>query len=136
MHLLLTSRDDILFARRRGTGYQDGRRCVPAGHVEAGESARAALRRAAKEELALDIPPELPRFALVLHQCDPVDGEEWIELFCTLPAQGLIPVNAEPGKCSELTWANRFARPPDVVAYVDHAIDRINAGEVYAEFGW
>ena len=46
------------------------------------------------------------------------------------------PRNAEPHKCSELAWYPLPALPPNMVAYVRHALQHIARGEAYSEFGW
>lgn len=136
VHLLVRSGDDVLFTRRANTNYEAGRLSLPAGHVEQGESARAALQREALEELKIDLPSEQPVFVLVQHKRDPVDLAERVDLFFEIEIGDYTPTIGEPEKCSELVWANRFALPPDVVSYVRFAIHQINDGSAYAEYNW
>ena len=45
-HLLLTRGQTLLLIRRANTGWMDGHWSLPAGHVEAGESAAADASKA------------------------------------------------------------------------------------------
>lgn len=136
VHLLLRDESRTLFLRRANTGYEDGRLSLPAGHVEAGESALAALSREAKEELGIDVDPSDTTFVLVQHKRDPADGEERVDLFFALRRGAHQPLNREPRKCSELVWADTAVPPADSIAYIRNAIQAINKGVKYAEFGW
>ena len=51
VHLLMVERGRVLLSRRASTGFEDGRWSVPAGHLDGGETARAAAAREAHEEL-------------------------------------------------------------------------------------
>ena len=50
--------DEVLLARRAGTGYADGLLNVPSGHAEDGEDVRAVVIREAAEEIGLRLAPE------------------------------------------------------------------------------
>lgn len=136
VHLLLTDGNHMLFLRRANTGYEDGRLSIPAGHVDPGESARAALAREIEEELGLRIDEDAPQFAVVQHKRDPADGEERVDLFFTLPIGDLEPRNAEPHKCSELVWGDFDTISSEVVGYVQNAIRSIEEGNQYAQYAW
>ena len=55
VQLLLEKDNKILLMKRKNTGYEDGKYCLPGGHVEAHEEIRKALIREAKEEIGIDI---------------------------------------------------------------------------------
>lgn len=68
VHLLLFNRDgQVLFGRRRNTGFEDGAYHLPSGHLEAGESVVQALLREAKEEVGVTIYEESVEFAHIMH---------------------------------------------------------------------
>ena len=45
------------------------------------------------------------------------------------------PLNREPRKCAQLAWADAGGMT-DVIGYVRHALERIEDGATYAEYGW
>jgi 8-oxo-dGTP pyrophosphatase MutT (NUDIX family) len=132
---LLDDRDRVLLLRRSGTGYRDGELALPAGHIEPGESATAALLRETREELGLDLPVAAVRMALVQHGV--ADGLAYVDFFFTTTlAPGMRPRLAEPDKASELLWAPLDALPHDVVPVIRHALESLRRGETYTEYGW
>jgi hypothetical protein len=46
------------------------------------------------------------------------------------------PVNAEPGKCSELLWSDPARLPPDTVDYTAAIINAVERGTAFALNGW
>lgn len=135
VHVLLFEGHKVLFLQRANTGYADGQWSVPAGHVEAGESASTAALRECREEVGVDVNPTDLTLALVQHKRDPLDGEERVDLFFRVSRFAGEPRNCEPEKCAQLQWA----APEDtshVVGYVAHALDRIGEGAIYCEYGW
>lgn len=135
VYLCLLDDGRILLQRRTGTGYRDGELSLPAGHIEPGESATAALLREAGEELGLTLAPDQVRLALVQH--GRADGDAYIDFFfAAAPPAGAIPVIAEPEKASELVWAPLHALPDDVIPVIRHGIEALVRGESYTEYGW
>ena len=55
VQLLLEEDNNILLMKRKNTGYEDGKYCLPGGHVEAHEEIRKALIREIKEEIGIDV---------------------------------------------------------------------------------
>lgn len=138
-HLILRDEEGrILHLRRAGTGYADGAWSIPAGHVEAGETAAETCVREAREEIGISLATEALRFVLVQHKYD-LDGEERIDLFfeADLPV-GQRPIIAEPDKCDALAWAPIEAPPSPMVPYVAAAYGTIatNATPTIAYFGF
>lgn len=133
VHLLLMRGDSVLLLRRANTGYEDGNYSVPAGHVEGGETARAACVREAAEEVGVFIEVADLCFALVLHRRA---EEERIDFFFSAERWQGDPANCETGKCDELRWASVSGLPGNTVPYVRAAIEMWRRGERYGEFGW
>lgn len=135
VYLCLLDHGRILLQRRAGTGYRDGELSLPAGHIEPGESATAALLRETREETGLVLDAAAVRLALVQH--GRADGDVYIDFFFTagLPA-GATPVVGEPDKASELVWAPVDALPDDVIPAVRNGIEALLRGETYTEYGW
>ena len=119
MLLLLRERNgrqEILLQKRRNTGYADGMwDCGAAGHVEAGETMRAAMAREAAEELGLAFSPADVRFATLTHKTSP-DGTTYVNVFFCADCGEALP---------ETLLADRRA-----------ALKNFRAGVPYSEFGW
>lgn len=136
---LRDERGRVLLLRRAGTGYRDGELALPAGHIEPGESATAALLRETREELGLDLPATAVRMALVQHGT--ADGTAYVDFVFTaaLPAAlpaGAHPRIAEPDKASELLWAPLDDLPADVIPVIRNALEALARGDTYTEYGW
>ncbi|WP_405986536.1 methyltransferase domain-containing protein [Streptomyces sp. NBC_00872] len=74
VHLILRRGDEVLLARRSGTGYGDGLLNGPSGHVEDGEDVRTAMIREAYEEIGVELAPDELRVALVMQHRGPGGG--------------------------------------------------------------
>jgi len=135
-HLLLYNEDGaLLMIRRANTGYQDGSYSVVAGHLEAGESGREAMRREAKEEAGIDIDVENLEFVHAMHR-HKSDGTTKLDLFfCCTGWAGKV-TNAEPHKCDHMDWFTPDEIPTNTVPYIHAALTAITAGHPYSEFGW
>jgi len=134
---ILEAEDRVLLMRRAGTGYRDGQLGLPAGHVDGGEDAVAALRRELREELAITVDADACHLALVVHRAPerPGDGE-YLDLVFTVATWHGTPVVAEPAKCSELVWVDRRHLPADVIDYVTDAFAAVDRGEQLLLHGW
>lgn len=129
VHLIVRRGPDVLLARRANTGYGDGLLHAPSGHVEDGEDVRAAMIREAREETGLRLAPQDLRVALVMQHRGPGGAPRTGCFFEAEHGSGGEPVNAEPGKCSELGWFPLHALPTDLVGYCRAGLDAYRAGE-------
>ncbi|MDI9883205.1 methyltransferase domain-containing protein [Streptomyces sp. HNM0645] len=129
VHLVLRRGDEVLLARRAGTGYGDGLWNGPSGHVEEGEDVRAAMVREAREEIGVEFAPEDLRVALVMQHRGPGDPPRTGWFFEADGARGGEPYNREPHKCSELAWHPLAALPDDMVAYCRAGFEAYRRGE-------
>ncbi|TJZ43606.1 methyltransferase domain-containing protein [Streptomyces piniterrae] len=130
VHLVLRRGDEVLLARRSGTGYADGLLHAPSGHVEDGEDVREAMIREAAEELGLRLAPEDLRVVLVMqHRApDPAARPRIGWFFEAAYGAGGEPWNREPDKCSQLAWFPMAELPDDMVAYCRAGLDGLRAG--------
>lgn len=129
VHLILRRGDEVLLARRAGTGYGDGLFNTPSGHVEPGEDVRTAVLREAKEEIGLDLAPEDVSAELVVQHRGPGGKPRIGWFFEATYGAGGEPFNAEPHKCDELSWHRADALPDDMVAYCRAGLEAWRAGE-------
>ncbi|MBY8878568.1 methyltransferase domain-containing protein [Actinacidiphila acidipaludis] len=130
VHLVLLRGDDVLLARRAGTGYADGLLHAPSGHLEDGEDVRSGMIREAHEEIGIELDPGDLEAVLVMQHRAP-QGQARIGWFfaARLPDGAPEPVNREPAKCSGIGWYPLHALPDDMVAYCRAGLEAYRAGE-------
>ncbi|MCG3107744.1 ADP-ribose pyrophosphatase [Metallosphaera sp. J1] len=133
VHLFWIVNDKILLQRRYNTGYMDGYWSVPAGHVDAKESATNAIIREAKEELGVDFKPEELKPVYFMHR---FENQERVDFFFRTSKIGVEPKIMEPDKADALDWFLLSSLPQNMVQYVRRAIESYLNGEIYSEFGW
>lgn len=119
---------EMLVIQRDGSPYLRGYWSVPAGHVEAGETAVAACVREIREEVGLCVEPEDLRFVLV-QQKSGADGEERVDFFFTTswpsPEHAFI---ASPREIARLKWCQPNDLPEPFAPYVRAAIESVQDG--------
>lgn len=128
--LLLRGREALL-QRRHGTGYMDGHWVAgAAGHVEAGETAREAAVREAREELGVDIEAGDLELVTVMQRTDGVGvpGEQRVDWFWTCRSWRGAPRICEPHKASHLEWFPLDALPEPIPAYERLVLEGLREG--------
>lgn len=136
-HLWLRTGDgDLLVIRRGATGYLDGYWSVPAGHVEAGETATQACLREAREEVGVHLSAADLRFVLV-QQKTACDGEERVDFFyeATLPA-GQDPRIASPAEVAAVAWVAPDRLPTPFAPYVRAALRARGRSLIFSTWGY
>jgi len=133
VHLLFFRGNQILLLRRYNTGFRDGEYSVPAGHIDGGESVRAAAAREALEEVAVRIAKEDIVFSSVMHRNE---GDERVDFFFRVRLWDGEPFNREPDKCDDLRWVDIHALPENMVPYVRTALQNHLDDIHFDEFGW
>ncbi len=133
VHLFLTRGEEILWLLREGTGWLDGHYSVVAGHVDARESASAAMIREAREEVGITLSPHDLEHVVTVHRDS--DTERIDLFFLARDFEGEVR-NMEPEKCGELVWASFDHAPQPRVPYVEAAFRAWRGGVAYVEFGW
>lgn len=133
-YLVLKRNNEVLLSRRFQTGYEDGKYSVPAGHVEEGETCTRALIREIEEEIGIGIDIDVVRLVHVMHRKS-ADSERVDFFFMVEIWQGDIQ-NKEPGKCDDLSWFPLDRLPESIIPYVRQALEDIQGGVIYSEFGF
>jgi 8-oxo-dGTP diphosphatase len=123
----------ILLGRRANTGWQDGRYCFPAGHGEDGETMTQACAREVFEEVGIKIDPQNLKFLHTQHRWNK-DHSRVGFYFAPIVDPGEFK-NMEPEKCDDLQFFTLDALP-EMVAPFRIALDAIQKGEIYSEYGW
>ncbi|MBF6299760.1 NUDIX domain-containing protein [Nocardia amamiensis] len=135
VHVLLLRGEELLLSRRRSADEFDGRWHLPAGRLEAGESATAGAVREAREETGVEIEPDDLNFVHVAHVVA-AGREARLGLFFETSRWVGEPVNREPDNCYELRWFPLDELPDDIIEYPLEAIRGRARGERYSERGW
>jgi 8-oxo-dGTP pyrophosphatase MutT (NUDIX family) len=137
VHLILESPDGrVLLLVRANTGYMDGRAGLPAGHVDPGESADAAMIREAKEELGIVVDPADLAFAHVMHRWTAGEDIARVSFFFTASRWAGEVVNAEPHVCAGLIWSDPASLPDHTIGYIADALAAVRVGQKFSVHGW
>lgn len=130
-YLILKVEDNILWSKRKDTGYYDGYFSLPAGRVELNESIEHCIIREAEEEIGITIHEYELKLVHVMHRFE-TDGESMDCYFTTGKYKGTIE-NKEPNKCSELKWFNVNSPRDDRIPYVYRCVNNSLVGMTYSE---
>ena len=126
--------DEVLLQLRRNTGFMDGHWASAAGHVEAGESVRAAAVREAAEEVGVRIRPEALIPIVTMHRTqatgDPLD--ERVDFFFGCRSWHGEPRRMEPARAADLRWFALDALPDPVVPHERMVLEALRSGPVPA----
>lgn len=133
--LLLRAQDgrrEVLLQLRQGTGWRDGHWASLAGHVEEGETARAAAAREALEECGVQVSEEDLQPLTTVHRTTPGAGqvEQRVDFFWTAEAWTGVPRIAEPDRTADLRWFPLDSLPDPVVPHERDVLVRLSGGGV------
>ncbi|HEX9153905.1 MAG TPA: NUDIX domain-containing protein [Candidatus Saccharimonadales bacterium] len=135
VYLLLRRDNEVLLLRRAGTGYQDGKYSLVAGHLDGDELATEAMVREAMEEVCVKVDISDLRFVHIVHRlCRGQIGQERLDIFFEATKwQGDIAIG-EPDKCDDLSWCPMDDLPEDIIPFVKHVLTDIANGVGYSEY--
>lgn len=134
--MLILQRDDqVLLARRRGTGYADGLWNLPSGKLELGESISTAAVRECREEVGVEVTEEELEVVHVMHHRNVV-GDARLAVFFLAHSWRGEPVNREPEKCSQVAWWPLACIPSDTYVSSREGLQAYNKNIPYMATGW
>ncbi len=125
----------VAFVLREHTTWMNGYYGPPAGKVEENESYTAGAIREAKEEAGITIDPKDLVYAHTMHRHSGGDMD-WVDIYFEVTKWEGEPMNAEPDKHSELVWLDMKNLPDTIVPPVLAALEAVERGEQYSEYGW
>lgn len=132
VHVVCERDGQVLLMRRAGTGFFDGLYSLPGGHVEPGESVRAAAIRELREETGLVVEEGDLAWLGVVHRLSDTNR---IDFFFRAVRWEGKPAILEPGKCDRLGWHGREDLPRPMVGYVERALNQ-SVVPWMLELGW
>lgn len=132
--VIIRKDNKIAFVLRSNTTWMKDYYGLPSGKTEKNESFSAGAIREAEEEIGIHIKPEDLRFVHAMHR----HGQDldWVDAYFETDAWEGEPYNAEPHMHSELAWLDPKNLPKNVIPPVRHAIEQLEMGKVYSEYGW
>lgn len=132
--IVLRKGDDIYMIRRAYTGWMDGFYSLPAGGLEYGETLAQAAAREAWEETGIRLSVGKLTLGHTIHVW--TEDRSWIGHFFICDEWDGMPYIAEPDKHSEPGWHSISVLPEQTIPYVKQALDCLQRGETYSEYGW
>lgn len=134
VYLVFLHDGEILLQKRANTGYKDGEFGLPSGHKEANESVLDAAVREAMEEVGITIAPENLRLAHTSNRRSP--DREYLDFYFLVDSWEGEICNAEPHKCSEITWFPLNELPEETIDYIGEVLGHINQKNIFSQIGW
>jgi len=119
VHTLIFSADQLLLLRRAGTGRFDGLWAPPGGHVEPGESPRAAAVRETREEIGFRLHSAQLRAAGLMHYAS--EGGGFNLLFAAMLEAQRIP-QFDRTIADAAQWWPKASLPRARVPWLDAAL--------------
>lgn len=126
--VILERDEQIFFLRRFNTGWADGLLTLPAGHVDQGQSVRAAAVTEAKEEALVDIKEEDLEFVHVDYRLD-----RYTNFYFKARRWEGEPALGEPHAASEALWVPKNDLPNDLTPQLQNLFIQIEKGEWFSD---
>lgn len=120
---------EMLFVKRKNTGYLDGWYGYPAWHIEEWETLKEAMQREIREEIGLEIPESDLELVHMCHRIDPTDRTYFDCYFRVKQFHG-TPINAEPEKSEWVFWIDW--NNEELILYKP-ILEKISAGAYFSE---
>lgn len=132
-YLIIRRKGKIAFVLRTNTGWMNNYYGLPSGKVEIGENFSLAVIREGLEEIGVKVKLEDLKFVHLMHRKEETD---WVDAYFEAVKYEGEPYNAEPDIHGEMVWLDPKNLPDNVVPSVKQAIEQIDSGNFYSEYGW
>lgn len=130
VHVLLSCDGAILLLRRAGTGMADGHWAPPGGHLEPGETPRAAAVRETREETGLELDAGQLVAVGAVHF---LAGGGGLNLLFHAPLAARTTPRFHPATADAASWWPRAELPRPVVPWLETALDLMESPEWFVE---
>ncbi len=134
--LILKRGNEILLYKRINTHYENGNYGLIGGYIDGGETVYQGIAREAKEEVGIDIKVEDLKVEHVMHSKAAGRYGEFITVFLSASDWQGEPKNMEPDRCGDLFWFLQNSLPDNTVKQIRSALENINKGIFFSNFGW
>ncbi len=133
-YLVLQKDDQILFHKRKNSGYMDGYYSLVAGHLDGAETAKQAIIRETQEEAGIALQEEDLQVTHVSHRFG--SHREYIDIYLTANKWKGQITNLEPDKCDGLEWFSLEQFPEKIVPEVREVLSHIQKNKFYSDVGF
>ncbi len=133
--LVLRDGNKVLLGKRISE-HENGNYGLVCGHLDGEETAEQGIVREAKEEAGIDIDPKDLRVLHVMHANIRDGAGEYFNVYLTTDSWKGEITNMELDKCESLDWFDRNNLPENTIKYVRQALDCIDKGIFYSNFGF
>jgi len=130
VHTLMTCEEAILLLRRAGTGLADGHWAPPGGHLEPGETPRAAAVRETREEVGLDLDASQLAAVGAVHFLAAGGG---LNLLFHAPLTKRVTPRLHPGTADAAAWWPQGELPRPVVPWLETALELLGSPQWFVE---
>ena len=87
-----------------------------------------------KEEAGIVVLPEDLKYAHTMHR--QASDSDWVDVYFEVEKWEGEPHNAEPEKSEAFAWLDMNNLPDNIVPPFRAALEAIERGETYSEYGW
>jgi 8-oxo-dGTP diphosphatase len=134
-YIIFRKNNSVALLLRANTSWMKGHYGLPAGKVEENESFVDCALREAEEEVGVKINKTDLVFVHVMHRKSD-EGMYWVDTFFEAKRWPAELFNAEPEIHGELAWFALGKPPKNIVPNVRYALEQIEKGSAYSEYGW
>lgn len=133
IYLFLIKDNKIFLVRRKNTGWEDEKYCVPGGHLDPNEKVSNAVKREAKEETGIEIDSKDLKLIHIMHRRANFD---YIDFFFVVDKWTGEPKNVEEDKADDAGWFDLDKLPKNILDHQKVALDNYKNKIIFSEFGF